>query len=264
MNWLNHGVLHVAGLLVREPDRADWLAEWSAELWYVPDRRALGFSLGAFRDALWLRRNGSASAPCHLPLLESPFRCLAYLTGIAAIVTLFFFRSSGLIDPVLKTPQNRQGFIFLQFLLMFLALLVLPTTTSLALGEYPSRGFRRWIFLLSKFALIWPAVFFGILDLSSIIGVLPLLADLWLLGYVLAFRWALNDQRRRCPVCLRLLAGHSRFGEASHTLLDWHGTEFFCTRGHGLLHVPENRTSYSTQRWQDLDSSWAGLFRRKA
>jgi len=266
MNWLNCAVLHVAGLLVREPDRSAWLAEWNSELWYVVHesepghRTALRFCLGAFRDALWLRRNGSSSVPRRLPLLQSPFRCLAYLTAIAATVTFFFFRSSTLIDPVLQTQQNRQGFIWLQFLLMAIALLVLPTTTSLALGEYPSRGLRRWIFLLAKFALIMPAVCFGILDLSTIIIGVPLLADGWLLGYVLAFRWAFNDQRRRCPVCLRLLAGPSRFGEASHSLLDWHGTEFFCARGHGLLQVPENPTSYNTQRWLDLDSSWASLF----
>ena len=264
MNWLDHALLHLASLLVREPDRSDWLAEWKSELWYVwrdcghQHGRALRFCLGAFRDALWLRRNGSA--PRRLPFLQSPFRCLAYLTVIAAVVIFVFFRSSGLIDPVLQTQQNRQGLIWFQFLLMAIALLVLPTTTSLALGEYPSRGLRRWIFLLAKFALIMPAVCFGILDLSTIMIGVPLLADGWLLGYVLAFRWAFIDQRRRCPVCLRLLAGPSRFGEASHTLLDWHGTEFFCARGHGLLQVPENRTSYNTQRWLDLDSSWASLF----
>jgi hypothetical protein len=29
---------------------------------------------------------------------------------------------------------------------------------------------------------------------------------------------------------------------------------------HGLLHVPEIPTTYSTQRWQDLDPSWGSLF----
>ena len=97
MNWLDHALLHLASLLVREPDRSDWLAEWKPELWYVlrdcgyRHGRALRFCLGAFRDALWLRRNGSR--PRHVPL-QSPFRCLAYLTVIAAIVTFFFFRLS--------------------------------------------------------------------------------------------------------------------------------------------------------------------------
>jgi hypothetical protein len=39
-------------------------------------------------------------------------------------------------------------------------------------------------------------------------------------------------------------------GEASHTFLDWYGTEFVCARGHGFLHVAEFRTScYAEQRW---------------
>jgi len=29
---------------------------------------------------------------------------------------------------------------------------------------------------------------------------------------------------------------------------------------HGLLDVPEIPTTYSTQRWQDLDPSWGSLF----
>ncbi len=269
MNWLNHAVLHVAGLLVREPDRSAWLAEWKSELWYVvracnqPDRAALRFCLGAFRDALWLRRNSAASHLRGLPRLESPARCLACLAVIAATAAIVFFRVQSLIDAVLQHPQGQRDLVSIHLFMMVLALVILPTTTPLALGEYPARRFRRWIFLLSKFALIFPIVFFGTLDLLPILGV-PVLADGVLLGYVLAFRWAIIDQRQRCPVCLRLLASPARFGDASHTLLDWYGTEFCCTRGHGLLHVPANRTSFNTQRWLELDSSWASLFRSDA
>jgi hypothetical protein len=272
MNWLNHAVLHVAAVLVRAPDRPGWLAEWKSELWYVlhdcelAHGTALRFCLGSFRDACWVRCNTTAKARQGLGL-QSPLRCLTYLAIAAAIAAFFFFRTPGLLDAVLNSARHRSQILFIHGVLIAIAFLVLPTTISLALGEYPSadrsparaKRFRRRAFLLSKFALIWPIVFFGTLDLTPIIGV-PLLADTVLLSYVLAFRWALIDQRRRCPVCLRLLAGPSRFGEASHTLLDWYGTEFFCTRGHGLLHVPENRTSYSTQRWLDLDPSWRSLF----
>lgn len=269
MNWLNQGVLRVAGLLVREPDRSEWLAEWESELWYVvhesesAHRIALRFCLGAFRDALWLRRNCAAPDFRGSPRLASPARCLAFLTSIAATAAIIFFRAQSQIDAVLHHLKGQRGPIFdlisLHFLFMTIALVVLPTTTSLALGQYPAKGFRRWIFLLSKFALIFPIVFFGTLDLLPILG-FPVLADGVLLGYVLAFRWAFVDQRKRCPVCLRLLTGPSRYGAASHTLFDSYGTEFFCTRGHGLLHVPENRTSYSTLRWLDLDPTWRSLF----
>jgi len=81
------------------------------------------------------------------------------------------------------------------------------------------------------------------------------------LALLFSFRWALRDQRRRCPVCLRLLTHPARVGHASRSFLAWHGTEFMCGKGHGLLHVPEMATTwFSTQRWLCLDSSWKGLF----
>ncbi len=55
--WLQHIILHVASLLAPSDQRAEWLEEWRSELWYVPRRGATRFCLGAFRDALWLRRN---------------------------------------------------------------------------------------------------------------------------------------------------------------------------------------------------------------
>jgi hypothetical protein len=269
MNAVNQVLLRLAALLVREPDRAEWLAEWKSELWYVvhdsnhTHRRALRFCLGAFWDGAWLRTNGADSDARRLPLLQSPLRCLGLLTLAAGTASFFFLRSPEVVNLFVHNPRDRGDWIPVPFLFMAVALLVVPTTTSLALGEYPRRRLRRWIFLLSKFALIFPTVLFGTLDLSPIIsiGIIP---DLAVLGYVLAFRWAFIDQRQRCPVCLRLLTSPARIGEASHTLLDSYGTEFCCTRGHGLLHVPANATSYSTQRWLELDSSWSGLFRTNA
>jgi hypothetical protein len=144
----------------------------------------------------------------------------------------------------------------------------LPATASLALGEYPvscnwpplATRLRRWIFLAIKAALLIVIVFFGILDLALITAT-PLQGHGWLVGYVLAFRWALSDQRTRCPVCLRLLTNPTRIGWASRTFLEWYGTELICKRGHGLLHVPEIPTiSFRTQRWLYLDRSWGSLF----
>jgi hypothetical protein len=73
-------------------------------------------------------------------------------------------------------------------------------------------------------------------------------------GGLFAFRWVLEDQRRRCPVCLRLLSKPVGFGEASHTFLGWYGAELTCVRGHGLLRVPEIPSSwFRRQRWVELD-----------
>ncbi|MBZ5619613.1 MAG: hypothetical protein LAQ69_12955 [Acidobacteriia bacterium] len=162
---------------------------------------------------------------------------------------------------------------FAAFLLMILiAWLVLPATTSLSLGEYPATShspgwaarLRRWIFLATKIALILPIVYCASLDLACLIasaGSVQSQPHALLVGWILAFRWVLRDQRQRCPVCLRLLANPIGIGQASQTFLGWYGTELMCVKGHGLLHVPDIPTSsFRTQRWLPLDASWSELF----
>ena len=102
-------------------------------------------------------------------------------------------------------------------------------------------------------------VFCGTLDVASVTA-MQIQPHGLLVGYVLAFRWALSDQRSRCPVCLRSLTNPARIGSASNTFLELYGEELMCLNGHGLLHVPEIATSYSTERWLHLDGSWATLF----
>lgn len=153
-------------------------------------------------------------------------------------------------------------------LMTLFSLLILSTTTPLALGDYPAnrhsppgaRRLRRWVFLSIKIALLLVIVCCGSLDLASLISA-NLYPTGWLAGLILSLRWALIDQRRRCPVCLRMLTNPTRIGGPSQTFLEWYGTELICAQGHGLLYVPEILTScYSTQRWQYLDPSWSSLF----
>jgi hypothetical protein len=153
-------------------------------------------------------------------------------------------------------------------LVTLLSLLILSTTTPLALGEYPAnhhsppgaKRSRRWIFLAVKIILLLVIVCCGSLDLASLFS-MDLYPTGWLAGLILSLRWALIDQRHRCPVCLRLLSNPTRIGGPSQTFLEWYGTELICAQGHGLLYVPEIPTScYSTQRWQYLDPSWSSLF----
>jgi hypothetical protein len=74
-------------------------------------------------------------------------------------------------------------------------------------------------------------------------------------------RWVLQDQRQRCPVCLRLVEHPAQVGQASRTFLAWNGTELMCMDGHTLLHVPGMPTSwFGAQRWLYLDTSWDFLF----
>jgi hypothetical protein len=169
--------------------------------------------------------------------------------------------------------RDQPSFVFLFALL--LASLALPATTALPLGDLPRRrdhlpqivNARRWIFLLAKFALVVLVVDLYSTDLAyGLYSSDPIRALYIQLGtafpaLLFGFRWILQDQRKRCPECLRLLSSPARVGQASCNFLSWNGTELFCVQGHGLLHIPELPTSwFSTQRWLCLDSSWRGLF----
>ncbi len=183
--------------------------------------------------------------------------------------------SSGLfecISPAALVPRPFRIFLFTGLL----ALLALPATTSLSLGEYPAQThpatslvsrLRRWLFLVGKLTLLLPTVYFASLDLAHAAPDLSL-AHQQVIQIVSSFtlalfalRWILHDQRRRCPVCLSLLTRPARVGQPSRNFLDWNGTELICAGGHGLLHVPELPTSwFRTQRWLHLDPSWSSLF----
>lgn len=158
---------------------------------------------------------------------------------------------------------------------LFLALVALPAVISVSLGDSHVSSHRpsmkqqlnRILFLGAKFALIAAIGFAGSLDLaySNTIGYSPFaecLQLLWCFTICLfGFRWAVADQRKRCPVCLRRVTNPATVGLASRTFLGWNGTEMICMGGHALLHVPSLPTSwFSGQRWLYLDSSWEFLF----
>jgi hypothetical protein len=158
---------------------------------------------------------------------------------------------------------------------LFLALVALPAVITVSLGDSditsnrPSRRQRmhRILFLAAKFALVACIAFTASLDLaycnttgySSLAECSQLL---WCFTICLfGFRWAVADQRKRCPVCLRCVTNPASVGLASRTFLGWNGTEMICVGGHALLHVPSLPTSwFSGQRWLYLDSSWDFLF----
>lgn len=157
------------------------------------------------------------------------------------------------------------GARFAPLLAIGLALLLLPAVTSFNIGECPANRpwtirCRRWIFLTLKIVLIAPLIYCMGLDFAALTST-PLQPHALLLGYILAFRWILVDQRKRCPVCLRTLTNPARIGSPAHILLEWYGAEFICSKGHGLMHVPATAaSSYGPQRWMHLDASWSGLF----
>ncbi len=261
-------VVEVAGRQVRiaavvAQDR--WRLPGRADAWMVADESQM--------DSL---------SPNSKGFVLAAMRPSAFPSGSSGRHWMTVYRAYGDADRfecVSLAEQTRQPFSIYLFTL-FIAFLALPATTPLPLGEYPARAerlgwsirVRRWLFLAAKLALILPLVYCASIDLaygniaSGLHSVGPVSSQYLqlassFLGLLFAFRWALRDQRGRCPVCLRLLTNPARVGEASRNFLAWNGTELICAGGHGLLHIPEIPTSwFSTQRWLYLDPSWSSLF----
>ncbi len=171
-------------------------------------------------------------------------------------------------------PQSGGPIVIFLFSLL-LAVLALPAITSVFQSEssfashQPSFRTRakRGAFLASKLGLVAGIGYCAGLDLGywNVIGYTP---NAELLQFAVGFliclfglRWAIMDQSRRCPVCLRRVTHPAQVGIASCNFLGWNGTEMICTGGHALLHVPSLPTSwFSRQRWMYLDTSWDFLF----
>jgi len=270
-------ILFCAALLVPRLGRQEWMAEWTGELWHlIHSRNAVKhssayvrgsifrFCLGSFPDAIWLRLNRFDSARKERLWLRSPVRCILFLLILAAITSWGAYWES-----MLQPPYTDPQFMASCLLVLAIAVLILPIATTFSLGHYPARlhssarsaRLNRFIFLGIKVAILLPIVFCGTLALAPGLALGGVRPQGMLIGYFFAFRWALIDQRRRCPVCLRPLTNPVRMGRASHTMLEWCGTELMCSRGHGLMYVSDTPTSsYSSQTWLPLDSSWQNLF----
>jgi hypothetical protein len=286
---LHLAVIHAAALLVPAPQRAEWLAEWRAELWYV-NRRATAFCLGSICDAFWMNRNTPAPITRLRFGLESPLKCVMFLAGFTALSFLLAFGppsrnsspaphggESQSVAPVARdskppgeprTETRRDGCPGFPLALGVCSAFLVPllSVTPLRLGEYPVNRYApgpplrllRWFFLAVKISLVVPMAVCGSLALGSIMP--PLAGMAMFLGLLFGYRWALMDQRERCPVCLRLLSNPTRIGDPSQSFLGWYGTELLCSRGHGFLYIPGTSTSWcEAQRWQYLDPTWNNL-----
>jgi len=163
---------------------------------------------------------------------------------------------------VIRLQERSFEFLGALGILLFAGMLLGMLTSDFPQGHPQRIGPRRGLFLAAKILLVVPIVLFGSLDVGSLgSSVSPLVMHIGFFGGLFGARWILGDQHSRCPVCLRLLGNPVRMGESSRILLEWHGTELMCLRGHGMLYVPAWPAIWSgRQRWMDLGPSWGDLF----
>ena len=136
----------------------------------------------------------------------------------------------------------------------------------LSLGRY---GWRYWLYLAVKIVsvivlvpllwiegsrVLWNLITADVLR-AWIAGLGATVAFLG--GFGLAAIWVFDDQRRRCPVCLRRLARPVTMGSWA-SMFEPATTEFLCDQGHGALSLAESELGEG-DRWVSLDASWREL-----
>lgn len=273
--WL----LDLSRWLVPRAGRSEWRARWTASLTSLQILIQRGelpgpasVMLAALcREALWEALCLRAAQLRLRQWIRGPvFPVTAAATALVALALLShgFAATRGLIA-VARALGDRSDALVGHAVPMLLALL-----TGMALvgiGGLPMlrSNWRYWFFLSTKILAV-----VVLLPLAWIEGGLALRAAIhqeWLrilLGglaftgvFIVAFgcalAWAFADQRRRCPVCLHLLALPVTFGSWS-SVLDAVTTEFVCENGHGTLSIPETQTA-PPDCWIALDPSWRGL-----
>ncbi len=136
-------------------------------------------------------------------------------------------------------------------------------------GDAPREVLRYWAFFPLKTALLLMLMAGMGAELAARNALalhpsrfaLGLLID-WasVLVTLLVLRWAILDQSRRCPVCLRRLTLPVSSGTWSSALFDPATTELLCDQGHGSLWYGEAPTTLGAiRRWITLEDSWREL-----
>ena len=130
---------------------------------------------------------------------------------------------------------------------------------------------RWWGFFAAKTLLLLAICFVGALEITGRASIMltgsvhplvgPFSTWLFLVTAMIALSWSLHDQSRRCRFCLKRLGNEASVGTPGYLFLGWWGTELVCSDGHGMLHVPEMKSSWQEfDQWVSLDESWKPLF----
>jgi hypothetical protein len=176
-----------------------------------------------------------------------------------------------------RDEMRRYAGSYLLFVLLAMAsaMLIVYARADTGVGRAPLTvpdRLRWWSFLFAKTILL--LTFTGLLawttvrELSVYLfgSVQPMTngVGLWLFMIlsIAPLSWVIRDQQKRCRVCLRRLGTPIQIGAPGHVLLDWSGTEMVCPEGHGVLYLPDSMGNWlERDRWDNLDDSWAGLFK---
>ena len=180
------------------------------------------------------------------------------------------------VDPMeSRARQGAKLYLLFAAVALVCGLVLASTRLNSARSRRLRLGFRSdlrwWGFLALKSLLLLSLCFLVSMELTGRISIAftgaiqPLVgpSSTWffLVTAMLALSWALHDQGRRCRICLKRLGNEASVGAPSYLLLDWWGTELVCSNGHGLLHVPQMKSSWlEFEQWVQLDESWKPLF----
>jgi hypothetical protein len=278
----------MASWLVPRRARPVWHARWASSLqswWILVERGELIRGAAAlmartirvaFIDAFWLRFNRAYLAYW----MRGPGAVLlaaACALAVTAVFTRGFTVTRTLIDMAAGHPSRRilsnegpTGTLIAYTVPIVFALaagVVLAVIRRLSLRR---SGWRYASFLALKttsvlvlVTLLWieggTAIRAHIHNgpLRIWVGALGLtLAFIFIFGS--AFVWSFDDQRRRCPVCLRRLTMPVTIGLWGSTF-EPAITELLCDDGHGALALLEGQPG-QLDRWTALDESWHELF----
>ena len=285
--WL----LRIAGRLAPPALRHEWRKRWNSRLsnlCVLVDRGEVAgrdraelmlLCRDALSNAFWLRFNRAglrhwilgpqfvmalaAAAALLLALLSHGFRTTRSIVDAAIewnIEPIAFIGSRHL-------PYDPRGDLVVGHVApIVLALAIgaaLVAIGRLSLGRY---GWRYWLYLTVKIAsvivlipLVWiegSRWLWNLLTPEVLrVWVAGLGATLVFLGgFGLAAIWVFDDQRRRCPVCLRRLSRPVTMGSWG-SMFEPVTTEFLCDEGHGALSLAESEIGEG-DRWVSLDASW--------
>src|SRR5579859_5490051 len=111
-------LLRCAASLVPARERAEWLAEWRAEVWHVWDSygrsQVTDLCLGAFQDAFWLRWYSPRSISRRILRSGSASRYSAWLAGWTAIGLVICLSLPGAREALRPSPyRNTDGLVMI-------------------------------------------------------------------------------------------------------------------------------------------------------